>query len=125
LSALGDGHDLKFIWLAEAKANLFKFTILTELGRVVDDEELRDLAAFICEMKMRTSEAVSFIRDCRGVLKPASPERLEKVLRSRIDRLLETNGTREQIVGVLRKLTTDVESSTQAVPATAAQRPGR
>jgi hypothetical protein len=123
LSVLGDGPE--FIWLADAKADRFKHTILTELGRVDEDEEIRHLAGDICELKLTTAEAVSFIRDCRGVSKPASAERLERVLRSGIDRWLDANGAPEQAVGVLRKLTTDVESSEQSDPAMGAQRAGR
>jgi hypothetical protein len=124
LQVLGGGHKPEFLWLADAKANRFKRSILTELGRVDDDEEMCVLAGYICEEKMRTSEAVSFIRDCRGVLKPASAERLEKALYSTIERWLEGNGTREQAVGVLRTLTTDFEGSTQPVPATATSASG-
>jgi hypothetical protein len=124
LSALGEGLEPEFIWLADAKSDRFKHTILTELGRVDEDEEIRDLAGSICEMKLTTAEAVSFIRDCRGVSKPASAERLETVLRSGIDRWLDANGAPEQIVEVLRKLTMDVEGSTRAVPATVYQRAG-
>src|SRR5579872_5774972 len=113
LMALGEGHEVEFVWLADAKADRFKHTILTELERIKDSEEIRDLAAFICEYKMRTSEAVCFIRDCRGVSKPASAERLEKVLRTRIDRWLDASGTPEQIVDVLRRLITDVECDMQ------------
>lgn len=108
LSVLGDGPE--FLWLADAKASRFKHTILTELGRVDDDQELRDLARHLCEMQLNTSESVSFIRECRGVSKPASADRLESVLRSGIDRWLDdANGAPEQAVDVLRNLLAEVE----------------
>jgi len=120
LIALGEGHEVEFVWLADAKADRFRHTILTELGRIKDREEIRDLAEFICEYKMRTSEAVCFIRDCRGVSKPVTAQRLEKVLRSRIDRWLAGSGTPEQVVDVLRRLITDVECAMQPDPRIAA-----
>ena len=111
LSVLGDGRKPEYIWLADVKADRFKHTILTELGRVDEDDEIRDLAGFICEKKMSTSEAVSFIRDCRGVLKPATQQGITRALYRAVNRWRAANpsGTSAQVLDALRTLAVAVE----------------
>lgn len=43
-----------------------KWTILAELGRIEDDDELREVAAEVCRRKMKTREAVVRIRQYRN-----------------------------------------------------------
>jgi hypothetical protein len=42
-----------------------KWTILAELGRIEDDDDLRAIAAQVCELKLKTSDAVAAIRRVR------------------------------------------------------------
>jgi hypothetical protein len=72
LSVLGDGHKPEFLWLADAQTGRYRRTVLTELGRVNEDDLLLDVAFDLCERKLKTVAAVRLIRNWRGVLKPAS-----------------------------------------------------
>jgi|SRR5579863_3493608 len=106
LMAIGEGDKPQYRWLADARTDCIKRTILAELGRVRDEEKIRELARYICEMKMSTAEAINFIRERRGVVKPISALKLEDELRTSIRRWLKANksGTQEQVGEVLRKL---------------------
>jgi hypothetical protein len=63
--------DGRFAWVADgAKArsgspDAWKPSILVELGRIPNDEDLKVIALRICELKPKTKEAVSMIRRFR------------------------------------------------------------
>lgn len=58
----------RFKWLCDEEkimANVpraMKPTILTELGRFQDDDEMREVAGILCEHKPKTKRAVALIR---------------------------------------------------------------
>lgn len=78
------GEDPRFKWLADrarAHENAWRPTILAELGRIWDEETLRDAAAMICAHKPSTRQAAAFIRRVRGVRRqPASGTLLKRLL---------------------------------------------
>ena len=62
--------DARFSWVADrAKMSAgdggWKPSILTELGRIWDEEVLKEIALNICELKPKTKEAVAIIRRIR------------------------------------------------------------
>ena len=63
--------DARFAWVADgAKArsgspDAWKPSILVELGRIPNDEDLKAVALRICELKPKTKDAVSMIRRAR------------------------------------------------------------
>ena len=65
------GEDSHFSWLVDlpkAKAgakNAWKPGILSELGRIWDDEGLKIVALRICELKPKTKDAITMIRRVR------------------------------------------------------------
>lgn len=64
-------YDPAFCWLVgtreeiNAGKKVFHNSILTELGRIKDDDNLRDIARQICEIKPRCKEALVMIRRWR------------------------------------------------------------
>jgi len=44
-----------------------KLTILAELGRFPDPDAMRKAAAFVCRLRMKTADAIDFLRKGRGV----------------------------------------------------------
>jgi hypothetical protein len=53
-------------WAHEkGKRNSLRFEILSELGRIPDDEDLRAGASQICKPRPRTKDAITIIRFCR------------------------------------------------------------
>lgn len=63
-----DGAE--FSWLFDRKAcqrgeGKWKPTILSELGRIEDEEDMKAVARQICELKPKTKEAVTMIRRFR------------------------------------------------------------
>lgn len=65
--------DWPYKWLCDetVKPVVYRRTILTELGRIDDDDELREVAAYLCEHKPSTREAIGIIRRYRHGVKPA------------------------------------------------------
>ena len=64
-------HDERFLWLCDPKAmqesrpHSFRPTILAELGRISNEDDLKAIALRICEVKPKTKEAVVMIRRWR------------------------------------------------------------
>lgn len=65
--------DWPYKWLCDetVKPVVYRRTVLTELGRIDDDDELREVAAYLCEHKPSTREAIGIIRRYRHGVKPA------------------------------------------------------
>jgi hypothetical protein len=126
LSVLGDGHKPEFLWLADAKTDRFKHTILTELGRVDEDEEIRDLAMELCERKLKTAAAIALIRTRRGVLKPATQQGITDSLRVSINRWRAANpsATWAQVQEALQMVSVAVEDRLKRQQAAAASASG-
>lgn len=78
--------DPALLWLWNRDQNIVKQTILAELGRCHPDD-IVPLALEICNRKMKSVEAVSFIRQNRGVEKPEEC-RLEMVIIKAINRYI-------------------------------------
>ncbi len=70
LSVLKDDPQ-RYGWLCDIEAmrrgdaNSYKPTILTELGRIVDEEKLKTAASEICRIKPKTKDAVTMTRRYR------------------------------------------------------------
>jgi hypothetical protein len=68
-----DNADTKvYAWLCReqtqkgvAQGRFYRKTILTELGRIADDEVLRLYAKLICELKPKAQESVQMLRRWR------------------------------------------------------------
>lgn len=69
--------DKRFTWLADGEAmqagrpGAWRPAILTELGRIGDDDTLLAVAARLCELKPKTKDAVARIRRARLGREPA------------------------------------------------------
>lgn len=66
-----DDKDDRFHWLVDKAAcirgeDAWKPTILTELGRIEDEQVMKEIALRICELKPRNKEAVAIIRRYRS-----------------------------------------------------------
>jgi hypothetical protein len=93
--ALEGGRALKegsrFKWLLDTEAIMagtahFPHTILSEIGRIPNDDDKREVAAFLCERKPKVKEAVRIIRHFRiGKRAPASADSLSDRLCNLID----------------------------------------
>ena len=64
--------DPRFAWIVDAKTDRVRSTILTELGRIEDDDDLLEMALLICESRASTRKAVAAIRQFRDVAKGPS-----------------------------------------------------
>jgi hypothetical protein len=60
-------------------------TILTELGRIPDDETLRAIARRVAQVQPPTQKAATLIRDLRADLPGPRPRRLEERILAAID----------------------------------------
>ena len=72
-AALWDG-DFSYLIVNDDKTattKIKKRTVLQELGRLEDPDLIRDVAGAICEHKLNTMEAVTYIRQLRAGGKPA------------------------------------------------------
>jgi hypothetical protein len=65
------GNDPRFKWVADRDAmrrgdpGSFRPTILAELGRIADDDQLREMALEVCRVKPTTRRAVAAVRRWR------------------------------------------------------------
>jgi hypothetical protein len=84
--------EKRFAWLASQEEKRYQATILGELGRIDNDEDLLAVALRICEEKPTTTDAVAWIRSLRLGRYPqgTSPELLE-LLRTTLNRYLQTH----------------------------------
>jgi hypothetical protein len=53
---------------------MFKRTILQELGRLEDEELIRSIAKVVCQNKLSSDTAVTYIRQFRITQRPAEDE---------------------------------------------------
>jgi hypothetical protein len=89
VSALKDapGLDWLFNWdQMLAGTGKVRWSILSELGRIQNGDDMRALAAQVCEEKPKTVLAVSMIREFRtGTVVPASADGLKAALHRTLD----------------------------------------
>lgn len=113
MGALGDGEDDRFHWLHPPREAVMKRgarlrkRILSELGRIDDDDDLREMALVICEQKPTAKKAVAWIRRFRGASKKSAPGLdLTRRLIHCINDYCETHPetTRQQIETVLENV---------------------
>jgi len=64
-AALGSGEERKYAYLVSLDGRRLRWTILTALGRLEDEDAIRVLAEHICEEQMKTQDALRFIRVMR------------------------------------------------------------
>jgi hypothetical protein len=87
-AALWDG-DYSYLFInddSKCTSEIKKRTILQNLGRLEDDELIRKTARLICDNKLNTAEAVTYIRELKIGSKPAGSRfGLAKILAKNID----------------------------------------
>jgi len=78
LVALGAGDDPRFEWLVGTAPDWrgMKRGILSELGRLLEEELIREVALELCQRKPTRREAIAYIRRVRGVRKEPTGEAL-------------------------------------------------
>jgi hypothetical protein len=87
LKVLLPKHEPSFTWLIDedASAPIFRQTILAELGRIPDPDDMLAVARLICERKPKTRDAVATIRAYRMGRRPkSSPAGLVRAVASAI-----------------------------------------
>jgi len=99
LKAVGNGKDPAFHWLAnlelmgKGKPKAWQATILQELGRIDDPDDLRTVAARICELQPRVKDAVQMIRKWRiGRSAPFTQGQLATALVATLNDFLRAHG---------------------------------
>jgi hypothetical protein len=114
-------NDPRFSWLANGKAawntenpdyNPYKVGILQELGRIQDDNELREVALFLCDKKPSTREAISIIRRIRldeRRSRTGNAQRLAEEIVHKLDDYLirypdTSNQTAEEALNIVLKI---------------------
>ena len=79
------GQDPRFTWLLGERRS----TILNELGRVADDQNLRTIALYLCAHQPTTRQALALLRAFRQeTLAPATASGLQAVLHTAIETYL-------------------------------------
>jgi|SRR5579884_2719887 len=99
-------YDPEFCWLVgthegiNAGKKVFHNSILTELGRIKDEDTLRDIARQICEIKPRCKDALVMIRRWRtGKTRAGDAESLTKAIVQTVeDYCAARSGTTLQII---------------------------
>ncbi|MDP7645469.1 MAG: hypothetical protein QGG60_12345, partial [Anaerolineales bacterium] len=88
--------DARFKWLVDkdkmiaGEPNAWKPSILTELGRIWDDDDLKAVALYICEVKPKTKDATAEIRRIRtGNSAPGNALDLNIALATRLNDYIE------------------------------------
>jgi hypothetical protein len=88
--------DARFSWVADPATVMaggdggWKPSILTELGRIWDEEELKEIALTVCELKPKTKDAVAMIRRIRtGKAAAGNPFILYDALCTRLNDYLQ------------------------------------
>ena len=79
LVALGAGDDPRFDWLTGTAGDGYRGmqrTLLAELGRLRDDDRIREVALELCQHRPTRREAIAYIRRVRGVRKEPTGEAL-------------------------------------------------
>lgn len=92
LAAMGNERDTKYRWLYSPEK--VRFTILYELGRLQDEEDIRDFAEQICEMKPKSKDAVAMIRNWR-LGREKTPGNIDTLTQRIIDTLDDYRETHE------------------------------
>ena len=67
--------DKRFVWLTDEKDPLKKKSILSELGRIENEEDLKAVALQICELKPKVKEGVAMVRRWRTGKTPKADRR--------------------------------------------------
>jgi hypothetical protein len=111
-------NDPNFHWLCSSQEQAIRDTakiragVLAELGRIKDDDDLRAVAAQICELKPKTKMAVAMIRRARlGKKKSGDVQDLARTLARCIDAYTETHSgiTLPDVVQAVENLLDTVE----------------
>ncbi len=78
--------DNRFTWLIDREGKRVKSTILAELGRIEDEQQMREVAESLCSLRPSTSDAVALIRGFRGVQQKGSAGALAGLIRQQVMR---------------------------------------
>jgi hypothetical protein len=66
IGVLGPEDSDDYSWLIDLTSDNIRQTILTELGRILYADDIRDFAKILCEKKLSTAESVRMIRHWRN-----------------------------------------------------------
>ena len=91
-------HDPRFRWLCDPEEGRLRGTILAQLGRIEDDEDLREAALALCEHRPTTRVAVAALRRWRlGQSDTPDSDRLAdellRAIRDYVDRFPDTSSS--------------------------------
>jgi hypothetical protein len=119
--ALGIICDGDYKWLfdkekimTDGSDKYWKPTILTELGRIENDDDLRAVASQLCERKPATRDAVLMVRAFRtGSLPAGNALQLTNEIIHTINRYLQTHADvlKQDVLDALRTATANVDES--------------
>ncbi len=119
--ALGIICDGDYTWLFDKEKIMtdggdkyWKPTILMELGRIENDDDLRAVASQLCERKPATRDAVLMVRTFRtGGLPAGNTLQLTNEIIQIINRYLQTHAdvTKQDVLAALRTATAKVDES--------------
>jgi hypothetical protein len=90
-------RDPRFVWLGMDEAAVMagkmkmRRTILQQLGRIGDEDELRFVAGELCRLKPTTSKAIAMIREYRGVQHNGKALDLANILVGTVNRYLDSH----------------------------------
>ena len=106
------GPDGDFAWISPARAEVMagtanmRITILQHLGRLCDEDLIRETARVICDQKMKTRAAIDYIRRVRNEPdRPVSVLDLTHRLAVTIDRYTATHGwDRDKVLAAIDNL---------------------
>jgi hypothetical protein len=107
-----EANKVTFAWLGDPSTQKgTKNTIVSELGRLVDPDTIREAARQICERKMRTREAVVRLRRLRVKPKTGSVSELREELIAHVNDywLRHPEFTVEQFLDAIAELRWAVE----------------
>lgn len=85
MEVLCDDPEDRYAWLCDPVTQVIRVGILTELGRIDDDDAMRAIAARICELKPRTEDAVAIIRRQLDVAAAGDTQELAREILLTID----------------------------------------
>jgi hypothetical protein len=112
LAKNGGGYE-HYPWLMGHDGHTWKVSLLTELGRIDDPEELLHVARQLCDVQPRVKDGIQIIRDARLRRDMAlAASHLAADMGSVIDRYVRVypDMTQKQVVAVLLHLLDLVES---------------
>lgn len=111
-------NDPRFFWLGVDEAAVMagkvklRSTILQELGRIADEDTLRDAAEQICRLRPKARQAIAMIRAFRGVQRDGNALDLANVLVQVVNQYLDSHRTmaKADVGAAIRTLYAQVES---------------